>query len=102
MGRTYQKIRSNFHCRGSYRSVQRYVGESVDSVTEKKRPIFRGESSGNVEATYPLQVIAMDHILHYYDHLKGIQSDCCNLIFFWIYDHEGEFVQSCADDCRDL
>uniref|UniRef100_A0AAV1UNR5 Reverse transcriptase n=1 Tax=Peronospora matthiolae TaxID=2874970 RepID=A0AAV1UNR5_9STRA len=30
IGRTYQRIRSRFHWRGLYRSVQRYVGECTD------------------------------------------------------------------------
>ncbi|OWZ11970.1 LOW QUALITY PROTEIN: reverse transcriptase [Phytophthora megakarya] len=51
VGRTYQRIRDHFHWRGLYRSVQRYVGECVDCETGKGKP-----------ATYPFQIIAMDHI----------------------------------------
>ena len=39
-----------------------YVGECVDCTTGKGKPILRGESPGNVQATYPFQIIAMDHI----------------------------------------
>ncbi|OWY98204.1 reverse transcriptase [Phytophthora megakarya] len=49
IGRTYQRIRQHFHWLGLFESVQRYVGE--------------WESPGNIVATYPFQVIAMDHIL---------------------------------------
>ena len=38
IGRSYQRIRANFHWRGLYRSVQRYVGECVDCETGKGRP----------------------------------------------------------------
>ncbi|OWZ01435.1 LOW QUALITY PROTEIN: reverse transcriptase [Phytophthora megakarya] len=62
VGRTYQRIRDHFHWRGLYRSVQRYVGECVDCETGKGRPVIRGESPGNLQATYPFQIIAMDHI----------------------------------------
>ena len=62
IGRTYQRIRSNFHWRGLYRSVQRYVGKCVDCTTGKGLPAIRGRSPGNIQATYPFQVIAMDHI----------------------------------------
>ncbi|KAL4128411.1 hypothetical protein PRIC2_007399 [Phytophthora ramorum] len=62
IGRTYQRIRDHFHWRGLYRSVQRYVGECVDCETGKGRPTIRGESPGNIQATYPFQIIAMDHI----------------------------------------
>ncbi|OWY95807.1 reverse transcriptase [Phytophthora megakarya] len=62
VGRTYQLIRDHFHWRGLYRSVQRYVGECVDCETGKGRPVIRGESPGNLQATYPFQIIAMDHI----------------------------------------
>ncbi|GMF53867.1 unnamed protein product [Phytophthora fragariaefolia] len=62
IGRTYLRIRSHFHWRGLYRSVQRYVGECVDCETGKDRPTIQGESPGNIQATYPFQVIAMDHI----------------------------------------
>ncbi|OWY98118.1 reverse transcriptase, partial [Phytophthora megakarya] len=44
------------------KSVQRYVGECVDSETGKGRPRIQGESLGNLQATYPFQIIAMDQI----------------------------------------
>ncbi|OWY96797.1 LOW QUALITY PROTEIN: reverse transcriptase [Phytophthora megakarya] len=62
VGRTYQRIRDHFHWRGLYRSVQRYVGECVDCETGNGKPVIRGESPGNLQATYPFQIIAMDHI----------------------------------------
>ncbi|OWZ01620.1 LOW QUALITY PROTEIN: reverse transcriptase, partial [Phytophthora megakarya] len=62
VGRTYQRIRDHFHWRGLYRSVQRYVGECVDCETGKGKPAIRGESPGTLQATYPFQIIAMDHI----------------------------------------
>ena len=62
IGRAYQQIRSKFYWRGLYRSAQRYVGECVDCAMGKGKPILRGESPGNVQATYPFQIIAMDHI----------------------------------------
>ncbi|OWZ14643.1 LOW QUALITY PROTEIN: reverse transcriptase [Phytophthora megakarya] len=62
VGRTYQRIRDHPHWRGFYRSVQRYVGEFVDCDTGKGKPVIRGESPGNLQATYPFQIIAMDHI----------------------------------------
>ncbi|OWZ06572.1 reverse transcriptase [Phytophthora megakarya] len=61
-GRTYGRIRDHFHWRGLYKSVQRYVGECVDCETGKGRPRIQGESPGNLQARYPFQIIAMDHI----------------------------------------
>ncbi|KAE8908649.1 hypothetical protein PF003_g7966 [Phytophthora fragariae] len=60
--RTYQRVRRHFHWPGIFRSVQRYVGECTDCETGKGRPTIQGESPGNIVATYPFQVIAMDHI----------------------------------------
>ncbi|OWZ05873.1 LOW QUALITY PROTEIN: reverse transcriptase [Phytophthora megakarya] len=62
IGRTYDRIRDHFHWRGLYKSVQRYVGECVDCETGKGRPRIQGESPGNLQATYPFQIIAMDRI----------------------------------------
>ncbi|POM68856.1 LOW QUALITY PROTEIN: Reverse transcriptase [Phytophthora palmivora] len=62
IGRIYQRIRDHFHWRGLYTSVQRYVGECVDCETSKSKPRIQGESPGNLQATYPFQIIAMDHI----------------------------------------
>ncbi|GMF28590.1 unnamed protein product [Phytophthora fragariaefolia] len=62
IGRTFQRIRAHFHWRGLYRSVQRYVGECTDCETAKGRPVIRGPSPGNLQATYPFQIEAMDHI----------------------------------------
>ena len=36
--------------------------ECVNCTTEKGLPLISGESQGNVQATYPIQMIAMDHI----------------------------------------
>uniref|UniRef100_H3H9E8 Integrase catalytic domain-containing protein n=1 Tax=Phytophthora ramorum TaxID=164328 RepID=H3H9E8_PHYRM len=62
IGRTYQRIKAHFHWRGLFKSVQRFVGECLDCETGKGRPVVQGESPGNVQATYPFQIIAMDHI----------------------------------------
>ncbi|OWZ06778.1 LOW QUALITY PROTEIN: reverse transcriptase [Phytophthora megakarya] len=42
--------------------TERYVGECVDCETGKGRPRIQSESPGNLQATYPFQIIAMDHI----------------------------------------
>ncbi|ETP27877.1 hypothetical protein F442_22840 [Phytophthora nicotianae P10297] len=62
VGRTYQRVRAHFHWRGLFKSRQRYVGQCTDCETGKGRPTLRGESPGNIQATYPFQCIAMDHI----------------------------------------
>ncbi|OWZ13092.1 reverse transcriptase [Phytophthora megakarya] len=62
VGRTYRRIRTHFHWRNLYRSVQRYVGECTDCETGKGKPTDQGRSPGNVQDTYPFQVISMDHI----------------------------------------
>ncbi|POM58529.1 LOW QUALITY PROTEIN: Reverse transcriptase [Phytophthora palmivora] len=62
IGRTYQRIRDHFHWRGLYKNVQRYVGECVDCETGKSKPRIQGESPSNLQATYPFQITAMDHI----------------------------------------
>ncbi|POM63312.1 reverse transcriptase, partial [Phytophthora palmivora] len=62
IGRTYHKIRAHFHWRGLYQSVQRYVGQCIDCETGKGRPTIHGESPGNLQATYPFQIIGMNHI----------------------------------------
>ncbi|OWZ00437.1 LOW QUALITY PROTEIN: reverse transcriptase [Phytophthora megakarya] len=63
IGRTYDRIRDHFHWRGLYKSVQRYVGQCVNCETGKGRPRIQGEPPGNLQATYPFQIIVMDHIL---------------------------------------
>ncbi|OWZ04287.1 LOW QUALITY PROTEIN: reverse transcriptase [Phytophthora megakarya] len=42
--------------------IGRYVAECVDCETGKRKPVIRGESPGNLQATYPFPIIAMDHI----------------------------------------
>ncbi|OWY90803.1 LOW QUALITY PROTEIN: reverse transcriptase, partial [Phytophthora megakarya] len=62
VGRTYRRIQAHFHWRGLYRSTQRYVGECTDCETRKGKPTDQGESPGNIQGTYPFQIISMDHI----------------------------------------
>ena len=38
------------------------MGECVNCKTGKERPSIEGRSPDNVQATYPFQIIAMDHI----------------------------------------
>ncbi|KAG2879076.1 hypothetical protein PC110_g11334 [Phytophthora cactorum] len=62
IGKMYQRMKSHFHWRGLFKSVQRYVGQCTDCETGKRRPTLQGESPGNIQATYPYQYIAMVHI----------------------------------------
>ncbi|POM62539.1 LOW QUALITY PROTEIN: reverse transcriptase [Phytophthora palmivora] len=62
IGRTYQRIRDHFHWRGLYKSVQKYVVDCVDRETGESKPRIIGESPDNLQASYPSQTIAMDHI----------------------------------------
>ncbi|ETO60053.1 hypothetical protein F444_21691 [Phytophthora nicotianae P1976] len=48
VGRTYQRVRTHCHCRGLFKSVQRYVGQCTDCETGKGRPTLRGESPGKI------------------------------------------------------
>ncbi|OWZ15792.1 Eukaryotic/viral aspartic protease [Phytophthora megakarya] len=45
-----------------FKSVQCHVEECVDCETGKDHPTIRGESPGNIVATYPFQAVAMNHI----------------------------------------
>ena len=45
----------------SFRSVQQYMGKCADCETGNGCPVLRGEYTGNMQATYPFQIIAMDH-----------------------------------------
>ncbi|POM59969.1 LOW QUALITY PROTEIN: reverse transcriptase [Phytophthora palmivora] len=62
IGRTYHKIRAHFHWRGLYQSVQRYVGQCIDCEAGKGRPMIHGEYPGNLQATYPFQIVGVDLI----------------------------------------
>ena len=62
VSRTFAKIKRFFYWRSMYRSVQEYVGSCTDCETGKGAPRIHGSSPGNVKATYPFQIIAMDHI----------------------------------------
>ena len=60
--RTYQRIWRYCHWKGLFRSVQRCVGSCMDCETWKGGPTQQEKSLGNIEATYPFHIIAMDHI----------------------------------------
>ncbi|KAJ8578509.1 hypothetical protein ON010_g695 [Phytophthora cinnamomi] len=67
----YHRIRAHVHWRGLYKSVQRFVGQCGDCETGKGTPTMEGESPGYLQATYPFQVIAMDHIPSLLKSYKG-------------------------------
>ena len=98
LGRTNQKIHSNFHWIGLYRSVQRYVRECVDCVTQ-------GKSPGNVQATYHFQISAMDHISSLQ---RSFQDDL--VLLLWVDLFSGHVVakasssrtaQTIAENCKE-
>ncbi|OWZ18153.1 reverse transcriptase [Phytophthora megakarya] len=47
---------------GCVRACSHMWGEWVDCETGKGRPRIQAESPGNLQATYPFQIITMDHI----------------------------------------
>ncbi|DAZ98235.1 TPA: hypothetical protein N0F65_011703 [Lagenidium giganteum] len=60
--RTYARVREWFYWPGLYRSVCDFVAGCIDCQTGKGAPRERGRSPGNIPATYPFQVLGMDHI----------------------------------------
>ncbi|POM69477.1 Reverse transcriptase [Phytophthora palmivora] len=99
ISRTYQRIRDHFHWRGLYKSVQRYVGECVDCETGKSKPRIQGESPGNLQATYPFQIIAMDHIPSLPRSHKGNTELLIFEDIHWTCDRESQLIKDCSD-CR--
>ncbi|POM78632.1 LOW QUALITY PROTEIN: Reverse transcriptase [Phytophthora palmivora] len=59
IGRTYHKIRA--HSTG-VDNIKVYNATWIDCETGKGRPTIYGKSPGNLQATYPFQIIGMDHI----------------------------------------
>ena len=47
------------------------MGSCIDCGTGKGGPTLQGRSAGSIEATYPFQVIAMDHIPSLFKLYKG-------------------------------
>ena len=60
--------------------MQRYVGECVNCETGKGRSNDRVGSPENLQATYPFQILAMNHIPSLPRFLKEIQICCCGSI----------------------
>ena len=98
VGRTYQRIWSNFHWRGLYRSVQRYVGECVDCTTVKGIPVLRGNSPGNVQATYPYQKTRWITFRRCHDPSKGTPSCIVGGSVLRVHDRKSEFLHNCTND----
>ena len=69
--RTYQRIRTSFQWIGPYRSVQRFIGKCTYCKIGKGTSTVDGTSAGNVQASYPFQIIAMDHIPSQLGSFKG-------------------------------
>ncbi|KAG3183277.1 hypothetical protein PC128_g14252 [Phytophthora cactorum] len=92
--RTYQRIRDRFHWRGLYKSVQRYVGECVDCDAGKGRPTISGESPGNIQATHPFQIVAMDHIPSLPRSQKGTRAVDLDRSVRSVRDREGQCLQN--------
>ncbi|KAE8979102.1 hypothetical protein PR001_g24651, partial [Phytophthora rubi] len=62
--------------------------ECTDCETGKGRPTLRGESPGNVQATYPFQILAMDHIPSLPKSYKGHTE-----LLIWVDLFTGEAIR---------
>ena len=98
IGRTYQRIRANFHWCGLYRSVQRYIGECMDCETGKGRPGDQSGSPGNLQSMYPFQIIDMDHKTSLPRSYKGNTGLLRWVDQFRVCDRESKLVQIRTDE----
>ena len=71
VNRTHQRLRRSFYWRGMYKSVQEFVASCVDCETGKGNPRLNAPSPGNIQARYPFQCVAMDHIPSLPESYKG-------------------------------
>ncbi|KAE9028150.1 hypothetical protein PR003_g15751 [Phytophthora rubi] len=62
IGRTYHRIRAQFHWRGLYRIVQRYVGDALTVRLEKDDQWLKATRQAICKPQNAFQMIAMDHI----------------------------------------
>ncbi|DBA04538.1 TPA: hypothetical protein N0F65_011086 [Lagenidium giganteum] len=62
VSRTFARIRETFYWRGLFRSVQEFAARWPDCTTGKGVPRLHAPSPGNIIATRPFQVVAMDFI----------------------------------------
>ena len=60
ISKTYAKIKKYYYWKGLYADVERYVTNCLDCQSARGKPHYMGISPGNIVATRPFQVLAMD------------------------------------------
>ena len=60
ISKTYSKIKKYYYWKGLYADVERYIVNCLDCQSGRGKPKYMGISPGNITATRPFQIVAMD------------------------------------------
>ena len=60
ISKTYSKIKKYYYWKGLYADVERYIINCLDCQSGRGKPKYMGISPGNITATRPFQIVAMD------------------------------------------
>ena len=85
VGRVFERLRRLYHWRGMYADVEWYVSSCEDCATAKGKPRYKGRSSGNVVASRPFQVVAMDFAIPLPKTHGGNEAMLCCICMFTSY-----------------
>jgi hypothetical protein len=82
VGRVFARLRRSYYWRGLYADVEWFVASCEDCATAKGKPRYKGRSPGNIVATRPFQVLAMDFALPLPKTLAGNGAMLCFVCLF--------------------
>ena len=100
--RTFQKLRAEYYWPGMYLDTARYVQDCTDCATSKGQPPAPGPSPGNVEAEYPMHILAMDLIIPLPRTKRGHVALCVFVCLFTGIVMGGAMRGTTAQDVAEL
>lgn len=89
ISRTFARLTARFYWKNMFRSVQKFIKTCVDCETEKGEPRTRSRSPGSIQASYPFQVLGLDHIPSMPKSKRGNTE-----LLIWVDQHTGFVIVS--------
>lgn len=81
----FERLRRLYYWRGMYADVEWYIASCPDCATAKGKPRYKGRTTGNVVATRPFQVVAMDFAIPLPKTHNGNEAMLCCICLFTSY-----------------
>ena len=102
--KTYEKLKKKYFWPGMFADTERYIHSCLDCQSGNGKPAKRAKSKGNLVATYPMEILAMDILGPFPETGRGNSYVIVFVDLFSGYVSAGvmRYQETTAEDCARL